>query len=112
VFSRKYRIKASEINKVFSEKVKTEHSDAFFVKKKENDFGHDRFATIVPKKVCKTAVSRHRNKRIFTSLLKDVLENTPDETIGNDFIFTLKKDISKFSDEEKNKIENQITKII
>jgi ribonuclease P protein component len=99
MFSKKHRIKASEINQIFSEKIKSEHSDAFFVRKKENDLEQDRFAVLVPKKVYKLAVKRHKYKRLVTSLLKELIAdlklNTSSKT-KKDYVITLKKDISNY----------------
>ena len=113
MFSKKYRIKAAEIDQIFKENLKSDNSELFFVKKKTTTAENDRFAILVPKKVCKLAVKRHKNKRKVIQLIKEVREEKKVEFRADvdtyDFIFTLKKDLSDVSDEE---IKSILAKIL
>lgn len=112
MFSKKYRIKSSEINKIFQEKVKTINSEDFFVKVRENKEENNRFAVIIPKKIYKTSVVRHLYKRKIVSILKKIeLNDEPkkENNLSRDFVVTLRRDISK-TDEKQ--IEDQLAKIL
>ncbi len=88
MFSKKNRISSEEIQKIFSSEKKNIHSEFFLLKREENPLSHPRFAILVPKKVGKTSVARHRNKRLVVSLI----ENAGIKT-RNDYVLTLKKDL-------------------
>jgi len=79
MFSKKYRIKSSEINQIFNERVESINSEDFFVKLRKNDLENNRFAIIVPKKIYKTAVARHLYKRKIVAALKSGCERASSE---------------------------------
>ncbi len=92
MFAKKNRISALEVQKMFSSDVKTAHSEFFLLKKRSNDLGLSRFAVLIPKKVSKTAVQRHFDKRMVVSAIQKV--NYP---VSYDYVLTLKKSIKESS---------------
>lgn len=112
MFSKKYRIKSSDINQIFKEKVRSNNSEDFFVKIRENDFENNRFAVIVPKKIYKTSVARHLCKRKIVSALKDIENKNSEQKTNqkfNDFVVTVRKDISNLKTSD---IESQLAQIL
>jgi ribonuclease P protein component len=95
MFSRKNRITAQEVQKMFSSDAKTAHSEFFLLKKKANNLGVPRFAIIVPKKIAKTAVSRHKNKRKVISVIEKI---SPIKI--SDYVITLKTNFESISESQ------------
>jgi ribonuclease P protein component len=104
MFSKKNRINAQEVQKMFSGDAKTAHSEFFLLKKRPNSLGFPRFAIIVPKKIARTAVSRHKNKRMVVSIIEKLGVANP-----NDYVFTLKANIGTVS---VNNISSDLVKIL
>ena len=104
MFSKKYRITALEVQKMFSGDAETLHSELFLVKKSKNNLERSRFAVIIPKKVSKLAVKRHLDKRRIIRLMESL--NFP---AGNDYVLNLKKDIKEVSNDE---IKNNLVKVL
>jgi ribonuclease P protein component len=107
MFKRKQRIRASEISQMFKENTKSEKTELFFFKIKNNNLGFPRFAIIVPKKVYKTAVARHQVKRLLVRNIKELLP--ADNKIEKDFIITVSTNLD---DVTNNQIQSEFAKII
>jgi len=104
MFSKKNRITAQEVQKMFRGDAKTAHSEFFLLKKRPNSLGFPRFAIIVPKKIAKTAVSRHKNKRKVVS----IIEKLGATNIG-DYVITFKVNLGSVSED---RISSDLVKIL
>jgi len=98
MFSKKQRLVTTEISNIFESNLKSEHSDFFWIKKRENNLNYSRFAIIVSKKVYNLAVQRHFIKRKIISVIKK-LKNLPNK----DYVLNLKRNISSLNSEDLTK---------
>ncbi|HRY30826.1 MAG TPA: hypothetical protein P5328_00300 [Candidatus Paceibacterota bacterium] len=100
----KNRISAGDLQEIFKSVSNSVSSKFFYLKKRLNNLNYSRFAVIIPQKISKLSVARHRNKRKVMNLLKKI------GTTGNyDYVLTLKK---RVDDVVTGELEADLVKIL
>ena len=92
MFKRSQRINSERFREVMKSP-KVIRGDFVYIRFIENDLNASRFSVVVPKKVVKSAVSRHFIKRKIVNLLKKVSKEYP----VNDYLVFVSKDIKDVS---------------
>lgn len=103
MLKRQYRLPISV--RFFS--AQTFSTPLFQMKKTANDLGIIRLGFIVSKRIDKRAVVRNRTKRVFRSVLEELLTKL---NLGFDLLFILRKPIEKRDEELEREIKNTLEK--
>ncbi|HMO78759.1 MAG TPA: ribonuclease P protein component [Candidatus Paceibacterota bacterium] len=104
MFSSKNRLDNESVRNILKNNVGAINTPLFYAKRIKNDLNLYRFAILIPKKIYKKAVDRHKIKRKIISIIKEF------EDISKcDYVLTLKKDINSL---DKTEIQKDLVKIV
>ncbi|MDD5651800.1 MAG: ribonuclease P protein component [Parcubacteria group bacterium] len=101
MFPKKQRVAKKKDFDLIFKKGKILHSDFFTVRFLKNDMDFRRFAVLVSKKISPKATERNRLKRILREAIRKNQKLFPS---GNDYVFYVKKNYSKISFRELEKL--------